>query len=72
MELIPKKKANEGSSRVEADARDAPLPPIQIWAPDACQHNFDAEAARQSARVSDSPFAAEDQAAVDAISDGGL
>lgn len=51
------------------------LRPIQIWVPDVRAPEFAAEAHRQSALAAASPYAAEDQAFVDAISwfsdDGG-
>ena len=72
----PQKIASGGSSRAKVGAHRARLRaqglrPIQIWVPDTRQPNFAAEAARQSALVSNSPFAAEDQAFVDAISELG-
>lgn len=44
------------------------LRPIQIWVPDVRSPEFAAEARRQSLVASQSPYAAEDQAFVDAIS----
>lgn len=45
------------------------LRPIQIWVPDVRSPEFRAEAHRQSTAVARSPFEAEDQAFIDAISD---
>lgn len=72
----PQKMASGGSSRAKVGAHRARLRaqglrPIQIWVPDTRQPNFAAEAARQASLVSNSPFAAEDQAFVDAISELG-
>lgn len=44
------------------------LRPVQIWVPDVRAPGFAAEAHRQSALAAASPYAAEDQAFVDAIS----
>lgn len=44
------------------------LRPIQLWVPDVRAAGFRAEAHRQSARVSTSARAREDQAFIDAIS----
>jgi hypothetical protein len=45
------------------------LRPIQIWVPDTRSPAFATEAHRQSAAVAQSPYEAEDQAFIDAISD---
>ncbi len=45
------------------------LRPIQIWVPDTRSPEFAAEARRQSLIVANSPYAEEDQAFVDSISD---
>jgi hypothetical protein len=45
------------------------LRPIQIWVPDIRSPAFQKEAHRQSVAVSRSPFEADDQAFVDAVSD---
>jgi antidote-toxin recognition MazE-like antitoxin len=42
---------------------------VQMWLPDTRTPEFAAEAHRQSLRANASPFAAEDQAWVDSISD---
>lgn len=47
------------------------LRPIQIWVPDVRSPEFAAEARRQSLLLANSPFAEEDQAFVDSISDFG-
>jgi hypothetical protein len=47
------------------------LRPIQIWVPDVRSPGFAAEAHRQSLAVANSPYAEEDQAFVDAISEWG-
>jgi len=46
------------------------LRPIQIWVPDVTSPEFIAEARRQSRLVAESEHEAEDQAFVDAISQG--
>jgi Antitoxin MazE-like len=46
------------------------LRPIQIWVPDVRSPAFEAEAHRQSLAVAQSQHEAEDQAFIDAISDG--
>ena len=74
MGTIHKKNAVGGSSREKVGAyrarlRAQGLRPIQIWVPDTRQPNFAAEAARQAALVAHSPYAAADQAVVDAISE---
>jgi len=46
------------------------LRPIQIWVPDVRSPAFAAEAHRQSLAVANSPQEADDQAVIDAISDG--
>lgn len=45
------------------------LRPVQIWVPDVRSRAFAAEAHRQSLAVARSPYGAEDQAFVDAISE---
>jgi hypothetical protein len=45
------------------------LRPIQIWVPDTRSPDFAAEAHRQSAAVAASPYALDDQAFIDAVSD---
>ena len=51
--------------------REQGLRPIQIWVPDVRSPEFAAEARRQSLLIANSPYAEEDQAFVDAISDFG-
>jgi hypothetical protein len=46
------------------------LRPIQIWVPDTSSIDFAAEAHRQSAAVAASPHEPDDQAFINAISDG--
>ena len=52
-----------------AKLRAQGLRPIQIWVPDTHTPEFIAEARRQSLLVANSPYAEEDQAFVDAISE---
>lgn len=47
------------------------LRPVQIWVPDVRAPGFAAEAHRQSALAAASPYEAENQAFVDAISEFG-
>lgn len=54
-----------------ARLRAAGLRPIQIWVPDVRAPSFRAEAHRQSAAVTASAHAGEDQAFIDAVSDWG-
>ena len=49
--------------------RAAGLRPIQIWVPDVRSKRFAAQAHRQSLAVASSPYAKDDQAFVDSISD---
>lgn len=46
------------------------LRPIQIWVPDVRAPAFGNEAHRQSRAVAESPFAADDQAFIDAVTAG--
>lgn len=46
------------------------LRPVQIWVPDVRSTAFKAEASRQSALVAASPHEADDQAFIDAASEG--
>ena len=48
------------------------LRPIQIWVPDTRSPKFAAQASRQSQLVASSAYAAEDQAFIDAISNGSM
>jgi hypothetical protein len=52
-----------------ARMRKQGLRPIQIWVPDVRSPEFAAEANRQSLAVANSPYEAEDQAFIDAITD---
>ena len=52
-----------------AKLRRQGLRPIQIWVPDVRSPKFQKEARRQSLAVAASPFEAEDQAFIDAVSD---
>jgi hypothetical protein len=64
-----KRKANREKVRAYRERlRSQGLRPIQIWVPDVRSPEFKAEAHRQSAAVMASPFEAEDQRFVDAIS----
>lgn len=67
--------AEQDTSRVRdrvaahrARLRQQGLRPVQIWVPDVRAPGFAAEAHRQSALAAASPYEAEDQAFVDAIS----
>ena len=51
--------------------REQGLRPIQIWVPDVRSPAFRAEAHRQSLVITTSPHAHDDQAFIDAVSDGG-
>lgn len=43
------------------------LRPIRIWVPDVRSSKFAAEASRQARLIAESPYAAEDQAFLDAL-----
>lgn len=49
--------------------RQRGLRPVQIWLPDVRSPEFQAEAHLQSLAVAESPFAEEDQAFIEAISE---
>jgi hypothetical protein len=51
--------------------RQRGLRPIQIWVPDVRSPVFAAEAHRQSLAVARSPYAQDDQAFIDAVTDRG-
>jgi hypothetical protein len=59
-------KVSEHRARLRAQG----LRPIQIWVPDVRAQSFRVEAHRQSSAVAASERACEDQAFVDAVSDG--
>jgi hypothetical protein len=50
--------------------REQGLRPIQIWVPDTRDPKFAEEAHRQALALANSPYEAEDQAFIDAISIG--
>lgn len=54
-----------------ARMREQGMRPITIWVPDVRSPKFAAEARRQSRLANASPYAADDQAWVDAMSDRG-
>ncbi len=58
-------------AEVRARLRTKGLRPIEIWISDVNSPEFAVEAHRQSLAVAQSPYAQEDQAFVDAISDRG-
>lgn len=65
-----KRKANRETVRAHREKlRSQGLRPVQIWVPDVRSPEFQVEAHRQSAAVAESPFEAEDQAFIDAVSD---
>ncbi len=45
------------------------LKPLQIWVPDMASRSFISQAHRQSLAVAKSPYAKQDQAFIDAVSD---
>jgi hypothetical protein len=59
-------KVREHRARLRAQG----LRPIQVWVPDVRSPAFRAEAHRQSRAVASSADAADDQAFIDAVSDG--
>ena len=59
-----RKRVREHRRRLRAQG----LRPVQIWVPDVRSPEFAAEAHRQSAAVSSSANAADDQAFIDAVS----
>lgn len=56
--------------KYRARLRAAGLRPVQLWVPDVRSPTFAAEAHRQAAAVSSSLHAADDQAFIDAASQG--
>lgn len=67
---IPHPRSSRGKVREHRERlRQEGLRPIQIWVPDVRTSTFRLEAHRQSRAVAASPFAHEDQAFIDAISD---
>ncbi len=75
MSSASKRKSASSRDKVRshrARLRAQGLRPIQIWVPDTRSAEFAAEAHRQSRLVAESPYAAEDQAFVDAISEFNL
>jgi hypothetical protein len=64
--------ASTGETRREyrKRMRDQGFRPIEIWVPDVRSPAFRAEAHRQSLAVANSPSDMEDQAFIDAISEG--
>ena len=61
---------NERVSEYRKRMRERGFRPLQIWVPDVRRPGFAEEAARQSAVVSQSPTAREDQSFVEEISAG--
>ena len=59
-----------GRARTESELREEGMRPIQIWVPDVNSPRFKAEAHRQSLALANSPFEAEDQTFLAAISVG--
>jgi hypothetical protein len=53
-----------------ARLREQGLRPIQVWVPDVRAPGFRSEAQRQSIAVAASGLAADDQAFIDAVTDG--
>jgi hypothetical protein len=67
----PKAKSSRDKVRAHRERlRRQGLRPIQIWVPDVTSPEFIAEARRQSLLVAMSEHEAEDQAFIDAISQG--
>lgn len=69
-----RKSPTVSSSRVKVRAHRARLRaqglrPVQIWVPDTRSPKFAAEAQRQCRLIAESPYAPQDQAFVDAISE---
>jgi hypothetical protein len=54
-----------------ARLRKRGLRPIQLWVPDVRTPTFRRAAHRQSVAVAASPYTVDDQAFIDAVSDGG-
>ena len=63
------KSSNKKVADYRARLRSQGLRPIQIWVPDVRSPEFAAEAHRQSLLIANSPYAEEDQAFGDSISD---
>jgi hypothetical protein len=78
MPTVSKRKTRAGGSTTSRDKvqahrkrlRAQGLRPIQIWVPDVRSPKFARQASQQSRLVAESPYAAEDQAFIDALSAG--
>jgi hypothetical protein len=64
-----KRKAREKARAYRERMRAKGLRPVQLWVTDTRSPEFAAEAHRQSRAVAESPYAADDQAFVDAASE---
>jgi len=70
MSTTPTKSASRDKVRAHRERlRRRGLRPIQIWVPDVRSPRFVREARRQSRLVAASPFEAQEQAFIDAISE---
>lgn len=70
MPISPKPKSSRAKVAAHRQRlRAQGLRPITIWAPDVRSPEFAAEARRQSLLIANSPYAEEDQAFIDSISD---
>ncbi|MXZ45985.1 MAG: DUF3018 family protein [Chloroflexi bacterium] len=70
MATEPRRQSSRDRVRAHrARLREQGLRPIQIWVPDTRSPEFAAEAHRQSLMAANSPYAEEDQAFIDSVSD---
>ena len=69
-EMSPRNASRDKVRAYRDRLRAQGLRPIQIWVPDVRAASFRSEAHRQSLMVSASGHAAEDQAFIDAVSEG--
>ena len=70
MPTAPRSGSNAKVRNHRARLRAAGLRPVQLWVPDVRAPGFREAASQQSRAVAASPHAADDQAFIDAVSDG--
>ena len=72
MASVPSPKSSRVKVREHRERlREQGLRPIQIWVPDVRSPAFRSEAHRQSLAIATNPYAHDDQAFIDAVSDWG-
>lgn len=68
--MVMRSKVSERVQKYRTSLRAAGLRPIQIWVPDVRSRSFAAKAHRQALAVASSRHSENDQAFIDAISEG--